>query len=50
MLVDRREELAALEEAIAAVRDGLSATLAVRGEAGIGKTASRWWRLPALWQ
>jgi len=35
----RRSECAVLDEMIAAVRDGHSRTLVVRGEAGVGKTA-----------
>jgi predicted ATPase len=35
----RRAECAALDEMIAAVREGMSRTLVVRGEAGVGKTA-----------
>jgi len=35
----RRTECAALDEMIAAIRDGESRTLVVRGEAGVGKTA-----------
>ena len=38
-LVDRAREKAALDELLDAVRHGLSGTLVLRGEAGIGKTA-----------
>jgi DNA-binding CsgD family transcriptional regulator len=38
-LVDRARERAALDNLLDAVRRGLSATLVLRGEAGIGKTA-----------
>ncbi len=38
MLVDRKAEKDVLERVLAAVREGLSGTLVVRGEAGIGKT------------
>jgi DNA-binding CsgD family transcriptional regulator len=39
-LIERREQLAALEDALTAVREGSRGRLAlVRGEAGIGKTA-----------
>lgn len=39
MLVGRQRETAVVETALADVRNGLSAVLVVRGEAGIGKTA-----------
>ncbi len=38
MLMDRVVETGALERVLAAVRDGLSGVLVLRGEAGIGKT------------
>ncbi|MGH9290709.1 MAG: LuxR C-terminal-related transcriptional regulator [Acidimicrobiales bacterium] len=38
-LLERSRELAAVERVVGAVREGMSATLLVRGEAGIGKTA-----------
>ena len=38
-LVDRVRETAALDDLLDAVRHGLSGTLVLRGEAGIGKTA-----------
>ena len=42
-LVGRSTETGALERVLAAVRDGLSGVLVVRGEAGIGKTALLDW-------
>ena len=39
MLVDRAVEAEAVERLLAAARDGLSGTLVLRGEPGIGKTA-----------
>jgi DNA-binding CsgD family transcriptional regulator len=39
MLRDRREERAALDDLLRAVRSGASRALLIRGEAGIGKTA-----------
>jgi DNA-binding CsgD family transcriptional regulator len=43
MLVGRTKEVGALEDVLAAVRDGLSRVLMLRGEAGIGKTALLDW-------
>jgi hypothetical protein len=42
-LLDRTAETSALEGVLAAVPDGLSGVLVVRGEAGIGKTALPDW-------
>jgi hypothetical protein len=39
VLVDRVEECAEIDRLLDAVRGGLSGTLVVRGEAGVGKTA-----------
>ncbi|MEN3312535.1 MAG: hypothetical protein V7645_1864 [Actinomycetota bacterium] len=39
MLLDRRRELEALDRLLEAVREGMSGTLVLRGEPGIGKTA-----------
>ena len=43
MLVDRVAEAGALDRMLAAVRDGLSGVLVLRGEPGIGKTALLDW-------
>src|SRR6516225_7921978 len=42
-LLDRAVETGALEDVLAAVRDGLSGVLVLRGEAGVGKTALLDW-------
>jgi DNA-binding CsgD family transcriptional regulator len=42
-LLDRGAETSALEGVLAAVRDGLSGMLVLRGEAGVGKTALLDW-------
>ena len=39
MLVDREAEKQELDRLLAAVREGLSRAVVLRGEAGIGKTA-----------
>jgi predicted ATPase len=43
MLVGRVAEVAALDRMLATVRDGMSGTLVLRGQAGIGKTALLDW-------
>src|SRR6266568_6588039 len=43
VLLDRTAETGAVEGVLAAVRDGLSEVLVLRGEAGIGKTALLDW-------
>ena len=43
MLVDRVAEAGALDRMLAAVHDGLSGVLVLRGEPGIGKTALLDW-------
>jgi DNA-binding CsgD family transcriptional regulator len=43
MLLDRTAETGAVQGVLAAVRDGLSGVLVLRGEAGIGKTALLDW-------
>ena len=43
MLVGRAKEVGALEDALAAVRGGLSGALVLRGEVGIGKSALLDW-------
>jgi predicted ATPase len=43
MLVGRAKLVGALDDVLAAVRDGLSGVLVLRGEAGIGKSALLAW-------
>src|SRR5882672_6737927 len=43
MLMGRTKEAGALEDVLAAVRDGLSGVLVLRGAAGIGKTTLLDW-------
>ena len=43
MLVGRTREIDALDDVLAAVRDGLSGVLVLRGEVGTGKTALLDW-------
>jgi DNA-binding CsgD family transcriptional regulator len=47
MLVGRAKEVGALEDVLAAVRDGLSGVLLLRGECGTGKTALLDWAASA---